>query len=91
MQTSFKFYKPLSVTDVTVSQCEAASDLVLGLAEGMSEANFTGGWRGGGLSKNSSPSGEMQRQCLEASFGGNKGLSSNLASLHMFYGIRQVS
>lgn len=84
MQTSFKFSKPLSVTDVTVSQCEAASDLVLGLVEGMSEANFTGGWRGGGLSKNSSPSGEIQGQCLEASFGGNKGLSSNLASLHMF-------
>ena len=44
MQTSFKFYKPLSVTDVSVSQCEAASALVLGLVEGMSKANFTGGW-----------------------------------------------
>lgn len=83
MQTSFKLYKTLSVSDVTVSQCEAALDLFLGLVEGMSEVNFTGGWRGGGLSKNSSPSGEMQRQCLEASFGGNNGLSSNLANLHM--------
>jgi len=84
MQTSFKFYRPLSVTDVTASQCEAASDLVLGLVEGMSKANIPGGWQGGGLSKNSSPSGETQRQCLEASFGGNKGPSSNLANLHMF-------
>lgn len=70
MQTSFKFYKTLSVSDVTVSQCEAALDLVLGLVEGMSEANFPGGWRGGGLSKNSSPVGRRRdsawRQALEA-------------------------
>lgn len=64
IQTSFKFYKTLSVSDVTVSQCEAALDLVLGLVEGMSEVNFTGGWRGGGLSKNSGDS--AWRQALEA-------------------------
>ena len=27
MQTSFKSYKPLSVTDVTALQCKVASDL----------------------------------------------------------------
>ena len=47
MQRPFKSYKPISVTNVTASQSEAASDLVQGLVEDVSEGDFTGGWRGG--------------------------------------------